>query len=169
MSSERGLFVLVLRIFGLYLLAHTVMELPVNILSDLRNIIRYEEMTPTWAELPTNAIPPLIEAWVGSCLLLRGKAIAEYICPAQAGLLCPCGYNLVGSVTNRCPECGLATAGAVTAGSLTSGHDSLADNPHWLACWLPRLIPILIALLLCLVLLKDISDRFSGQAAPCGC
>lgn len=168
MSGERSLFVLVIRIFGLYLLAQSVMELPGVVLAELRNVIRYEEMTSNWAELPTNAIPPLVEAWAGACLLLRAATIAEFVSPARAALLCGCGYNLVAGTSSRCPECGSA-AGILQARQSLEQRSRLTDNPHWIAYWLPRLIPLLIAILLCLVLLKDLSDRFSGVTPSCSC
>ena len=64
---------------------------------------------------------PIFMFWfvIGSALLVFGvclMAVAHYLQPVTGPRCGGCGYNLTGSATNRCPECGslFIEAGVIT-------------------------------------------------------
>ncbi len=103
----KTLFRLVLKLIGVYFCLHACISIASQILSmALAEAMRGIPVQWTYAI----AIAPLagscIWAAVGLYLFFGGKWIADHAIPGNRPYCQECGYDLSGSVGNRCAECG---------------------------------------------------------------
>ncbi|MCK6483409.1 MAG: hypothetical protein HUU22_10015 [Phycisphaerae bacterium] len=103
-----------------------------------------------------------VSAVAGAVLLFRARRMVVGSGPPVCG---QCGYNLTGSESNRCPECGKLFIEAGVYRGATPAHESARKRLGWAFISLPLLLILLLTGGLLIALATARRARLQAQVA----